>query len=536
MSETAARVRGDGSSSLYRLLDGAVPRASCGGAGKCGKCRVRATGLLSPPGDAERAFLTEAELDAGLRLACLCVPLGECAVSIPDGVESGEYRVESAYAAPPFAPTGDGTGLGVAVDIGTTTVVMELIERETARVLAREAFLNSQRAWGADVLSRIRAACEGNAESLRAAIAGDLSRGLSRLLEASVGTGMPGAAARVTAVTVAANTTMAHLLLGLPVDGLGVAPFTPAATVFPEYRLGEICGETALAVRDCPVRIVPAIGAFVGGDIVAGLAALELGLGPTEGDGAEFFVDIGTNAEMALVRDGKALWASAAAGPAFEGGSISCGTGCVSGAVDSVRLEGNRFAYTVIDGYGTGGAAGKRADGERGGGSPLGLCGSGILDFLACALEAGLVREDGSLAPVCAESGVLLEPGGAISLGAADVRNLQLAKAAIAAALGSLLELAGLDAPDVARVHLAGGFGLRLREKSAFAVGLLPPAFAGRVVRRGNASLAGAVRALGDPDFGSLVDSAIALGTVVQLADSPSFARRFVDSMGFPRS
>lgn len=435
--------------------------------------------------------------------------------------------IVSTYDVPPFPRLA--RGWGVAIDVGTTTVVMELVGPDGP--VAREAFLNGQRRFGSDVLSRVRAASLGRAADLRSSIAAGIAGGLTRLLSLaglSVGD--------VSLITVAGNTAMCHFLLGLPSEGLGVAPFTPATLRYPDTTLGALmtgalpdgvpAGQPAggvFASSACPVRVLPGLGAFIGGDVIGGLVAS----GADGRSGCELFIDIGTNAEMALVRPGAILWASAAAGPAFEGGSISCGTGCVEGAVDSVRLEGGRFAYTVIGG-------GARA--PRASHGPRGLCGSGILDFLACAIDSGLVREDGSLAPVCAESGVLLEPGGTVALSAADVRNLQLAKAAIAAALGSLLESAGVGALDVARVHLAGGFGLRLREESAFAVGLLPSAFAGRVVRRGNASLAGAARALSDPDFYRLADSSLRFGSIVQLADFPSFGRRFIDSMGFSRS
>jgi uncharacterized 2Fe-2S/4Fe-4S cluster protein (DUF4445 family) len=435
---------------------------------------------------------------------------------------SGLPSIVSGYDVPPFPALK--AGWGVAIDIGTTTVVMELVGTEGT--IAREAFLNGQSRFGSDVLSRVRAASLGRVADLKTAIVSGIVAGFSRLLARS---GLR--ASDISLVTVAGNTAMCHFLLGLPSEGLGVAPFTPATLRYPDTTLGVLtaCFPAAgdFASSSCPVRILPGLGAFIGGDVVGGLAASGID-GACDGernnarDGAEIFIDIGTNAEMALVFDGAVSCASAAAGPAFEGGSISCGTGGVEGAVDSVRLEGNRFAYTVI--------------GAVPSGASHGLCGSGIIDFLACALEAGLVKPDGSLAPVCAERGVLLEPGGKIALSASDVRNLQLAKAAIRAGLAVLLESAGVRERDVRRVHLAGGFGLHLREESAFAVGLLPVAFGGKVIRRGNTSLAGALRALSDPSFGIDLDSVLSRGKIIQLADSPSFSRLFIDSLEFSRT
>jgi uncharacterized 2Fe-2S/4Fe-4S cluster protein (DUF4445 family) len=452
---------------------------------------------------------------------------------------SGLPSIVSGYDVPPFPALTE--GWGVAIDIGTTTVVMELVGTEGT--IAREAFLNGQSRFGSDVLSRVRAASLGRADDLKTAIVSGIVAGFSRLFAHS---GL--CVDDISLVMVAGNTAMCHFLLGLPSEGLGVAPFTPFALRYPDTTLGALTAclpaPGAFASSSCPVRILPGLGAFIGGDVIGGLAASLVGGCEGERSGADVFIDIGTNAEMALAFDGSILCASAAAGPAFEGGSISCGTGGIEGAVDSVRIEGNRFAYTVI-GSGTASAGTARAGTTSAGTARAGttsaievpgLCGSGIIDFLACALETGLVKPDGSLAPVCAERGVLLEPGGKIALSASDVRNLQLAKAAIRAGLAVLLEGSGLRERDVRHVHLAGGFGLHLREESAFAVGLLPVAFEGRVIRRGNTSLAGALRALSDPSFGSALDSVLSRGKIVQLADSPSFGRLFIDSMEFSRT
>jgi uncharacterized 2Fe-2S/4Fe-4S cluster protein (DUF4445 family) len=462
---------------------------------------------------------------------------------------SSGFRIVSGYDVPPFPPpSGE---FGIACDIGTTTVVMELVG--PMGVIARESFLNSQRRWGADVISRIRAAGLGRSGELRSLICGDLASGLDRLFSAAAvhASDAFSDVAAFTACTVAGNTAMCHFLLGLPSEGLGVAPFTPAMTVYPELALGELLGEELSSVSvprrfsanlsACPVRIVPGVSAFIGGDIVAGLAALGFGAPAPAGSnaagsgGPELFLDLGTNAEMALAVGGTFFCASAAAGPAFEGGSISCGTGSVPGAVASVRREGSRFAYDLIGG--DGGDSGIAESGDSGSSrasaGPTGLCGSGLLDFLACALEAGLVSADGAIAPVCAESGILLSPGSRIALTAGDVRELQLAKAAIRAGLGTLLEVAGVAEKDVVKVHLAGGFGLYLNEESALAVGLLPRAFRGRIHRAGNTSLAGAARWLSDPSLKSRFNAILNSSRPVQLADEPAFGRRFIDSMEF---
>ena len=234
---------------------------------------------------------------------------------------------------------------------------------------------------------------------------------------------------------------------------------------------------------------------------------------------------------MVLIMGGRYICASAAAGPAFEGGGISCGTGCVSGAVSSVFLEKNRFGFSMI-GDSPAGDSGKFGATRP---TPAGLCGSGLLDFIACSLELGLIRRDGSLSPVCAETGILLEPAGTITLTQRDIREFQLAKAAVRAGIEVLLSSAGMDAGSIVRVHLAGGFGLGLSERSAIATGLLPCAFAGRIHRAGNTSLAGATRYLADSSLFARFDDIMHQSVTVQLASDASFNTLFVDSMDFPR-
>jgi len=439
---SAIKVFGDGTSTIYQLLGGKVPSPACGGNGTCGKCRVRTAGEVSKPSTSEERFLSREELDSGTRLACLCVPRGECLVDMQEA--SGSFGIVSAYDVPPF--TFSGEGYGIAVDIGTTTCVMDLVDLATGCVLARESFLNGQRAWGADVLSRVQASVTGHSEDLREAILSGLLLGLKRLIERADTLAIVGPAATAdtpvvrqsivpSRMVIAANTAMCHFLLGLNANGLGLSPFTPEATVYPDRSLADLLGEALTDVRlsPCVVRIVPGVSAFIGGDIIAGLAALDFGVEnsrPSAFGAAELFLDIGTNAEMVLIWDGKYLCASAAAGPAFEGGGISCGTGCVSGAVSSVFVEKNRFGYHLIGDTGKSGAAGS---------SPAGLCGSGLIDFIACSLELGLIRPDGSLSPVCAETGILLEPDGTITLTQKDIREFQLSKAAVRAGIEVLL-------------------------------------------------------------------------------------------------
>jgi len=416
---------------------------------------------------------------------------------------------------------------GIAADIGTTTVALALVRLSDGETVAVDSFLNPQKRYGADVIARIKNACSGHGARIRDSIASALGASASRLCAAS------GVAPRdVVKASVAGNTTMMHLLLGLPCEGLARSPFTPAAISFPDLPLSAVF--TGFA--DCAgcvdstatVSFSPAVSAFVGGDIVAGLASLDFG----GSAGVELFVDLGTNAEMALSSGGKVLCASAAAGPAFEGGEVSCGSGCVPGAISSVFLEGNKFAWRLVAGVEQDSRAGQnsRAQPDL---KPVGLCGSAILDLVALSLELGLVQEDGSLSPVCEESGIVLDAGLGIRMTGADVRAILLARAAIRAGIAVLLDEARIGEADVTRVHLAGGFGYYLKEESALRAGILPRAFAGKISRPGNTSLAGAVRSLVDPVFRDLERAIASRSKLIELARSPSFNGLFVDAMRF---
>lgn len=547
-------VTGDGKATLLDLLRTArvptLPESPCGGKGRCGKCAVRVgearsagypSGGIPEPCAADLRLVPTGDLARGVRLACQCVPSGPCTVELEERAAPEGYRAVSSYRVPSFLIDGFraryARGLGVAIDIGTTTIAMELLDMKSGAVLARDARLNDQRRFGADVLSRVRAAGEGHAAELRDAVRSGILRGIAALFsqahlapasladarEATLSLGVND----LCAVALAGNTVMIHLFFGLPVESLGRAPFTPAATRFSGLSFREVFGglpvgaETGEALLtgetppDCPVFVVPCASAFIGGDVIAGLAALDL----RGAEGPELFVDLGTNAEMVLVKPGAYYCASAAAGPAFEGSSISCGTGSVPGAVSSVRVEGGRFSFERIPG----------ADDAP----PVGLCGSGLIDFVACALSLSLIKEDGSLSPVCAASGVFLDPSGVIALSARDVREVQLAKAAIRAAIAVLLEESGTDAREVVRVHLAGGFGLYLREESAIAIGLFPKAFAGKTVPAGNVSLAGSSRLVVDAALESRFDAILSEVNLVDLAGNSRFGALFVDSMGF---
>lgn len=512
------RVVGDGKRSVLDLLReaGAVSPAAtlCGGVGSCGRCRVSVSDASEPLSDSERALLSPGEVERGARLACALFPVGPLDVELGPELSAGATfaALDAFKPLPPFA-LGDLTGLGVACDIGTTTLAFALVDRGSGQVRAVTSRLNSQRAYGADVVSRLSAAEDGKLADLARLVRADIASGVADLLSRA------GASPRdVTAVAIAANTAMVHLLLSLPVAGLARAPFAPetlALEVRPSADLLPVSG------LDCPVSVLPGVSAYLGGDLVAGMAAY----GFPSGSGPELYLDLGTNGEMAFASGGELVAASVAMGPAFEGGRVSAGSGGVPGAISSVRVVGSRFAYERIPG------AAALTNASVLAGAP-GLTGSALVDLLAAGLTLGLVTPDGSLARACADSGILLDPALPIRLTAADVRELQLAKAAVRAGIETLAIELGVDTSSISRVFVAGGFGSWMDVSSARAIGLLPPSPRAEVVRLGNAALAGAVRFLADPAMEGLLERTRS-ARPIELADRGEFARLFIDSMSF---
>ena len=456
----------------------------CGGIRACGGCGVRALNGNPPVTTWDRDVFARAELDDGWRLACrmradgdLALDVGDVAAPIlaDDSAVAGEQR----------------QGLGVAIDVGSTTVVAQLIDRASGAILGVRTGLNPQMAQGADVMSRVRFAL------------GD--RELTTAIRRFVG-GMVGdlAAGRDLAeVVLVGNTVMHHLFCGLDVEPLSHVPFASPTLGEQRFRaadLGWPLGDAAL------VRFLPCLGGFVGSDILAGVGAVDL---CRDGD-LRALIDLGTNGEIALGNRDRVLVASTAAGTAFEAGCIHNGMRAANGAIAHVTVNADgQLDCDVI-----------------GGGAAQGVCGSGLVDAVAGGLSLGRILPSGRIA-----SGQRLFPlSGAIALRQSDVRELQLAKGAIAAGLRVLLRHWGASIADLRTLYLAGAFGNYLRVDSARRIGLLecPPRI---VVAAGNAALRGAKQILA----GKAPPIAADVRHVVLAADA-DFEDQFVGCMGFPNS
>lgn len=456
--------------------------APCNGRGTCGRCTVLVDGEKTS--------------------ACQTYPTRGCAVTVPGESRMAALSYPQETSENPTAPfrrrdaSESAQPLGIAADIGTTTLAMALVSLKTGELLAAETGINHQRSWGADVISRIQAANEGKGARLMACIRKDLQRmaeQLCRTAEMNL--------SDVRRVSVAGNTTMCHLLRGLSCKTLGAAPFTPADIALRRVQSG---GTEAV--------ILPGISAFAGADIVAGI--YECGM--AEQEETVMLLDIGTNGEMAIGNRDGFLVTSAAAGPVFEGGGISCGMPGVPGAISHVRLMEDGAGYT----------ARFETIGNK---PPEGLCGTGIIDMMAELVRIGAVDENGTLGEPWFADGFAVAEG--IRFRQEDIRQFQMGKAAIRAGIETLLR----ERQMPARVFLTGGFGCFLDEENAIAAGIFPECFAGRTKALGNAALCGAARFLTDGDGADKLAYITAHAREINLAAHEKFNGRYLEHLCFSK-
>lgn len=522
--------------------------APCGGSGRCGKCRVRVVNGELPVTAEDQRFLSERELRDGVRLACTARPTSDLRIrllskptrqmaAVADVTCPKETDHTSGAAVQRKAQERSENGYGIAVDIGTTTLAACLYGLPDGVVCETVTDVNSGRDFGADVLSRMEASCGGKRARLQELLQEDVRALLGRLLErTAVQT------SDVKKLVIAANMTMVHLLMGYSCETLGRAPFVPVNKRMIRADAMRILGDGSLP---SPVIILPAVSAFVGGDIVSGM----LSLGLDRGSETVLFLDIGTNGEMALRYNGQIYVTSAAAGPAFEGGGIGCGCASVQGAICGVRLvekgrsedpaEKRTLLFTPEPRTccGTAGKHDSLALRTIGDAVPVGICGSGVLELVSELLRVGILDASGLLAEQYRERGFLLGKtvsGEPIVFTQGDVRALQLAKGAIRAGIEALLAAAGVHASEVARIYLAGGFGVRMDETAAIGIGLLPEEFRGRIQAVGNSSLSGAIFAGGCAQLDAACKALLAQCRQVTLADQPEFEENYVRYMNFP--
>jgi uncharacterized 2Fe-2S/4Fe-4S cluster protein (DUF4445 family) len=395
---------------------------------------------------------------------------------------------------------------GIGVDIGTTTVVVALIDLLSGQILDRISMINKQREFGADVISRMQRASSGDLPQLSGRVRKQIAEGISELCEKNALRGSD-----ICKVAIAGNTTMMHLLLGFSCATLGQYPFTPVtldfvSCAYPELFEGDL---------SCEVITLPGISTYVGADITAGIFFTDMhkSADPT------LLMDIGTNGEMALMVSGKLLCTATAAGPAFEGGNILWGTGSIPGAISQVAWQDGKFEIKTI--------------GNR---PPAGICGSGVVDAVYEGLKSGLIQANGKFNTTVPKSGIFLAKttdGQDITFCQMEVRELHLAKSAIRSGLDALINYAGLFYDDIKTLYIAGGFGFNLNFNSGAGIGLIPKDLHGKIRLIGNSSLGGAVRYLTDRYSEESIDAIVSMASEYSLPKDARFNEMFLGNIGF---
>ncbi|NOZ73364.1 MAG: DUF4445 domain-containing protein [Chloroflexi bacterium] len=480
----------------------------CAGRGTCGKCKILAEAGLAPPDEIEHKNLSEGELAVGNRLACRARVVDDVQVTLaPIVVYSNKiFRGSNRY------KRGD-SPLGLAIDLGSTTVAAFLTMLDTGEVCAGGAGLNQQTVFGADVISRLAAADNPeDAERLHKLALASINQAVDALkLSRRV-------KERIERVTIVGNVAMHHLLAKLPIDTLAVIPFQPYSRASIPHANGLMGGIFPDHVR---VMLPPVIGGFVGSDALACLAYFGFDNPP----GPIAAIDLGTNGEVMVTDGERILTASTAAGPAFEGVNISCGSRAVDGAITHVTIRDGHLQFETI-----------------GGEAPVGLTGSGLLSLIDELRRVGVIESSGRFTanpPILADHfytdeedvrRLRLGDDGQLTLSQFDIRELQKAKAAIRAAVEILMDRLNLRAQDLKRVYLTGSFGGQVDIEAVTALGMIPPVDKEVVQTVANGAGFGAAMFLSDEGF-ALAEDLAQRAEQIDLDLDADFNMRYVSSM-----
>ena len=487
----------------------------CGGQGRCRGCRIQVLKGTAEVNRAQEERLSPAEIREGWRLACQCAVEGDLEIELRQWdaailVDDTPFTFQPRH------------GLGVAVDLGTTTLVAQLLDLATGKVLAVSTALNAQARYGGDVMSRLHfAVLENGQRQLEDLIRRQIGSLIEQLLF-SAGR----LASEIVDVVVVGNAVMHHFFCGVAAEPLSHYPFEPADGGLKRFRSSELGWKLA---GDPEVRFLPCLGGFVGSDVLAGIMATKL----PEHEDLVGLVDLGTNGEIVIGNREGLLCASTAAGPAFEGAKISMGMRASTGAISQVTLAPPLDPLLSEEGSTSGSHLSSQGSKRLqcrviGEGVPRGLCGSGLVDAVAAGLDLGVIGASGRFA----NGETSWELAGPVALTQNDIRELQLAKAAVAAGIKLLMQRKG--AKELSRLYLAGAFGNYIDRASARRIGLIdfPPE---QVEAAGNTALLGAKLALfsHDSEAGSYEGLRRRIGHVALNADQ-CFQDVFVEELAFP--
>lgn len=515
--------------------------APCNGNGTCGKCIVQYKRGATEPTRRDREVFSEKQLEDGYRLACQSHPVGAYEVELPESEETIEVLSEwgkqqktdteeltEAYTQTPAEAktsggiqdkeTAEGTAektenaiYGICIDIGTTTLAALLVNLETEADCQTAVSVNHQRTYGSDVLSRISASNSGKKWEIQRCIRQDLQKLIRELLQKEKITEQ-----QIQRIVIAGNTTMCHLLCGFSCETLGVAPFEPVDISWMEGSAADFLGMKEL---DTKVVILPGISAFVGADIMAGIAKMNM----HRSEGYHLLLDIGTNGEMVLGNCHHMYVTSTSAGPAFEGGNISCGMAGIPGVISHVFMEKTGKAGFQVIG---------EADGEnKKKQQAIGICGTGMIDLVYELRKHQMIDEHGTYSDLYFDTGY--ELAGKVKFTQNDIREIQMAKAAIRAGVDILVKKAGIAFDEVDNCYLAGGFGTKIDITKAAGIGLIPKELEMKTIPVGNTVLAGTKEVLLGKISKEELEKIQTMADVINLAEENDFEELYLSYMDF---
>lgn len=494
--------------------------APCNGNGICGKCIVRYKSGATEPTKQDREFLSEKQLEQGYRLACQSYPTEEYKVEIPELEETIEVlsQWENQRTEEILKNTAEGTAektenaiYGICIDIGTTTLAALLVNLETEADCQTAVSVNHQRAYGSDVLSRISASNSGKKWEIQRCIRQDLQKLIRELLQKEKITEQ-----QIQRIVIAGNTTMCHLLRGFSCETLGVAPFLPVDLSWMEGSAADFLGMKEL---DTKVVILPGISAFVGADIMAGIAKMNM----HRSEGYHLLLDIGTNGEMVLGNCRHMYVTSTSAGPAFEGGNISCGMAGIPGVISHVFMEETGKAGFQVIGEADGESKKKQ--------QAIGICGTGMIDLVYELRKHQMIDEHGTYSDLYFDTGY--ELAGKVKFTQNDIREIQMAKAAIRAGVDILVKKAGIAFDEVDNCYLAGGFGTKIDITKAAGIGLIPKELEVKTIPVGNTVLAGTKEVLLGRISKDELEKIQTMADVINLAEENDFEEMYLSYMDF---
>ena len=424
---------------------GATIKLPCGGRGRCGRC----TAMI----DGQWVMSCQTEVYDGMEVTIPKEDVGKVIAA----TDRKKAEVDD------FTPLSKGYGL--AVDIGTTTVAIDILDLSTGEEVFSAADMNGQRIRGEDVLARIQYCEEGGTEELHSLVIRTINDLISKC-------DIPGFSPKdIGSAYISGNTAMTHLFLGIDPSPIRLPPFDPVV------KDADISGKESglLVADDARVICMPSVSSYVGGDISSDI----VDSGMDRAEGMSLLIDVGTNGEVALGNSDMIMCCSSSAGPAFEGSQMTSGMLAKTGAIDSIRIDGGKVSFTVI------------GDSE-----PKGICGSAVIDLVAQMFRNGFVDKRGNLTERSgAKDGVFTITDG-IVITQSEISNVIMTKAAIYSATRSMVRNLGITFDDLDRIYIAGGFGNFINMDSAITIGLFPDVDRSKFEYLGNASLSGAKKAL----------------------------------------